>query len=177
MDFIVLSLSIEIPLFMTLIVVAFSVVCALVSSCVYFFFLFFFFKQKKVYEMRISDWSSDGCSSDLRFAVRDSKLPFDQIDAGDCLRHWMFDLKTRVHLHEPSAIGGEPIADVCNEFNSASAYIVDSFRGANSGCAYGLPCRVIRSEEHTSELQSLMLLSYAVFCLKTKKKKLPNSHN
>src|SRR3546814_1830192 len=32
--------------------------------CVYF--IFFFFKQKTAYEMRISDWSSDVCSSDLR---------------------------------------------------------------------------------------------------------------
>src|SRR3546814_4809329 len=31
-------------------------------------FLFFFFKQKTAYEMRISDWSSDVCSSDLCFA-------------------------------------------------------------------------------------------------------------
>src|SRR3546814_1377841 len=31
------------------------------------FFVFFFFKQKTAYEMRISDWSSDVCSSDLRF--------------------------------------------------------------------------------------------------------------
>src|SRR3546814_10034408 len=31
----------------------------------YFFFIFFFFKQKTAYEMRISDWSSDVCSSDL----------------------------------------------------------------------------------------------------------------
>src|SRR3546814_7116780 len=30
-----------------------------------FFFIFFFFKQKTAYEMRISDWSSDVCSSDL----------------------------------------------------------------------------------------------------------------
>src|SRR3546814_8586074 len=30
-----------------------------------FYFLFFFFKQKTAYEMRISDWSSDVCSSDL----------------------------------------------------------------------------------------------------------------
>src|SRR3546814_13860551 len=36
----------------------------------YLFFLFFFFKQKTAYEMRISDWSSDVCSSDLRFAHR-----------------------------------------------------------------------------------------------------------
>src|SRR3546814_7265212 len=31
----------------------------------YLFFFFFFFKQKTAYEMRISDWSSDVCSSDL----------------------------------------------------------------------------------------------------------------
>src|SRR3546814_5556086 len=31
-----------------------------------FFVVFFFFKQKTAYEMRISDWSSDVCSSDLR---------------------------------------------------------------------------------------------------------------
>src|SRR3546814_8187127 len=35
------------------------------------FFLFFFFKQKTAYEMRISDWSSDVCSSDL---LRDAGL-------------------------------------------------------------------------------------------------------
>src|SRR3546814_12874743 len=33
--------------------------------CVWSFFVFFFFKQKTAYEMRISDWSSDVCSSDL----------------------------------------------------------------------------------------------------------------
>src|SRR3546814_1850114 len=37
-----------------------------------FCFLFFFFRQKTAYEMRISDWSSDVCSSDLRVSV-DSK--------------------------------------------------------------------------------------------------------
>src|SRR3546814_8641966 len=35
--------------------------------CCLVFFLFFFFKQKTAYEMRISDWSSDVCSSDLTF--------------------------------------------------------------------------------------------------------------
>src|SRR3546814_7299600 len=34
--------------------------------CWFFLFFFFFFKQKTAYEMRISDWSSDVCSSDLR---------------------------------------------------------------------------------------------------------------
>src|SRR3546814_3680635 len=35
------------------------------SDCWIFFWFFFFFKQKTAYEMRISDWSSDVCSSDL----------------------------------------------------------------------------------------------------------------
>src|SRR3546814_5222083 len=34
----------------------------------FFFYVFFFFKQKTAYEMRISDWSSDVCSSDLHRA-------------------------------------------------------------------------------------------------------------
>src|SRR3546814_1738737 len=39
------------------------------SSSVFFFLVyFFFFKQKTAYEMRISDWSSDVCSSDLKAA-------------------------------------------------------------------------------------------------------------
>src|SRR3546814_4208449 len=40
--------------------------CVMVLCCV---FLFFFFKQKTAYEMRISDWSSDVCSSDLLWTV------------------------------------------------------------------------------------------------------------
>src|SRR3546814_943360 len=40
--------------------------------------LFFFFKQKTAYEMRISDWSSDVCSSDLWKSVRTG--PLEQID-------------------------------------------------------------------------------------------------
>src|SRR3546814_6707022 len=40
----------------------------LLSRLYYFLFCFFFFKQKTAYEMRISDWSSDVCSSDLAVA-------------------------------------------------------------------------------------------------------------
>src|SRR3546814_12238829 len=39
--------------------------CSLMFVLIFIFFLFFFFKQKTAYEMRISDWSSDVCSSDL----------------------------------------------------------------------------------------------------------------
>src|SRR3546814_3328781 len=41
-------------------------IMAYVSIIAVLFFMFFFFKQKTAYEMRISDWSSDVCSSDLR---------------------------------------------------------------------------------------------------------------
>src|SRR3546814_2731831 len=40
-------------------------------SSLWFFYCFFFFKQKTAYEMRISDWSSDVCSSDLRASGSD----------------------------------------------------------------------------------------------------------
>src|SRR3546814_314232 len=48
---------------------------ACISMCmtvqfVHLLCLFFFFKQKTAYEMRISDWSSDVCSSDLQVAVQ-----------------------------------------------------------------------------------------------------------
>src|SRR3546814_8156183 len=43
-------------------------------------------------------------------------------------------------------------------------------RAAAEGAAQGTGTSVVRSEEHTSELQSLMRISYAVFCLKKKKK-------
>src|SRR3546814_1015520 len=52
-------------------------ICCVVCCCSYmyvyyflcFFFFFFFFKQKTAYEMRISDWSSDVCSSDLAHRI------------------------------------------------------------------------------------------------------------
>src|SRR3546814_4973924 len=39
--------------------------CFILYYCIVFIFFIFFFKQKTAYEMRISDWSSDVCSSDL----------------------------------------------------------------------------------------------------------------
>src|SRR3546814_4779229 len=45
--------------------------CVVVGGCVWFFF---FFKQKTAYEMRISDWSSDVCSSDLIFYIHSRLL-------------------------------------------------------------------------------------------------------
>src|SRR3546814_2850284 len=47
--------------------------------------------------------------------------------------------------------------------------LADEWRAQNAGCPLLLSDRATRSEEHTSELQSLMRISYAVFCLKKKK--------
>src|SRR3546814_11969760 len=69
-----------------------------VQVCKYFFDIFFFFKQKTAYEMRISDWSSDVCSSDLVFRReqprRDAKnLP---LLAADRLLTLVFDLRHKI---------------------------------------------------------------------------------
>src|SRR3546814_10619066 len=65
-----------------------SFMCMFVLFC--FLFFFFFFKQKTAYEMRISDWSSDVCSSDLRSfrsfdmstkAITDASFQADVIDS------------------------------------------------------------------------------------------------
>src|SRR3546814_2190909 len=55
---------------MTFVSVIYRVCSVYVGYC-----LFFFFKQKTAYEMRISDWSSDVCSSDLRSNVRPEPAP------------------------------------------------------------------------------------------------------
>src|SRR3546814_6705502 len=101
---------------------------------------FFFFKQKTAYEMRISDWSSDVCSSDLlahRYAAFDFPLP----------------------VRKQHASFGRRILprQVCKL--SVIILIVEIDRRISDELTP-------RSEEHTSELQSLMRSSYAVLCLK-----------
>src|SRR3546814_9562900 len=94
--------------------------------------------------MRISDWSSDVCSSDLQ----GTPVCWQQIS---CL---LCDPPAQVH---PPWMGHQCRSNPKNDDAG--------FRTGpdQSGC----PAR--RSEEHTSELQSLMRISYAVFCLKKKK--------
>src|SRR3546814_631807 len=48
--------------------------------------IFFFFKQKTAYEMRISDWSSDVCSSDLAHAVNHGELPADEAELAEAVQ-------------------------------------------------------------------------------------------
>src|SRR3546814_7052724 len=95
--------------------------------------------------MRISDWSSDVCSSDLPLHHRFAAVP----------------------LPVP---GRNLMSAICRDA---------TFLGANPFAHYIRPMTNFRlhqrSEEHTSELQSLMRISYAVFCLK--KKKNQNKYN
>src|SRR3546814_7601106 len=102
--------------------------------------------QKTAYEMRISDWSSDVCSSDLLTYEKDGAL---------WMRTEAFgDEKDRVLVKADGAA-----TYFCNDL----AYHVDKLDR-------GWPVLMdVRSDEHTSELQSLMRRSYAVFCLKKKK--------
>src|SRR3546814_1645358 len=123
----------------------------------------FFFKQKTAYEMRISDWSSDVCSSDLEPA----RIGADDVDrrdvGGDAFE------QRRVEISR--------VVDVTRRVRAVAA-------GARAVAAFRARHRIvqvrgpqIRSEEHTSELQSLMRISYAVFCLKKKNEQPTTLHN
>src|SRR3546814_3624268 len=96
--------------------------------------------------MRISDWSSDVCSSDL-IARQTERLA----DLGDCTAR---------------AVAG----DDCGQRRAVAAVgLVDPLDDLLASFVLEVDVDVRRSEEHTSELQSLMRISYAVFCLKKKK--------
>src|SRR3546814_8708924 len=102
--------------------------------------------------MRISDWSSDVCSSDLIWVKLDK------------FRH-QATLDLRVDYLRPATPGKTIIG-------RGECYRVTKSVGFVRGLAHdgdNADPVAHRSEEHTSELQSLMRLSYAVFCLKKKK--------
>src|SRR3546814_9376761 len=122
--------------------------------------------QKTAYDVRISDWSSDVCSSDLR--VGGLGGPGHARCAGAELEG----------LQPSAAIDGEALGRARLPFydQPCAARILNNRRGR---AAVGGIDRLLqtdeavvvgRSEEHTSELQSLMRISYAVFRLKKKNK-------
>src|SRR3546814_9378854 len=114
--------------------------------------------------MRISDWSSDVCSSDLC--------------SGSAYRSLQLELNrdpVQTGKVEPTAGDVAPdrhqVRTRLREIDVDRIDLLDRRqRGAAGGAhqrAFG-DLRAARSEEHTSELQSLMRISYAVFCLKKK---------
>src|SRR3546814_1924107 len=113
--------------------------------------------------MRISDWSSDVCSSDL-FEMR---LPAVEERREETLEMAIHRLERRE----------QPRAALAIEAADRTAEAVDRLRQfldlGGASLTLGIEFDEFvggdeRSEEHTSELQSLMRISYAVFCLKNK---------
>src|SRR3546814_7118674 len=100
--------------------------------------------------MRISDWSSDVCSSDL--APADARgLP---------------PRTAKMCTPRAGRIASGAVVVACTD-----APDPEILRFPRPSPAPARPAARVRSEEHTSELQSLMRISYDVFCLKKKKKK------
>src|SRR3546814_3324301 len=129
-------------------------------------FVLFFFKHKTAYEMRISDWSSDVCSSDLQSDQRASTPHAKLVEQiGRCPAH------SGDHL--PAVAARCPPADPPGlDQNGRMAGFCRSQRRRKPGISaahyhnihrcLSRQRRVPRSEEHTSELQSLMRISSAV---------------
>src|SRR3546814_6776767 len=101
--------------------------------------------------MRISDWSSDVCSSDLLQAAEAT------------LMGWVWLI-----VIGAAAAGALALLGVGRGLWSLVGAAL--MLGATGYALQGRPDEPGRSEEHTSELQSLMRISYAVFCLKKKKR-------
>src|SRR3546814_6430804 len=111
--------------------------------------------------MRISDWSSDVCSSDLDLDDELGAAAFDrrQLDgAADLL-----DVGAH-HVHADAAAGNRGPRRRRRE-----AGLEDELLDLLLAHGVELGIGGERSDEHTSELQSLMRISYAVFCLKKQK--------
>src|SRR3546814_10158190 len=138
---------------------------------------FFFFKQKTAYEMRISDWSSDVCSSDLLLAERGTVVTngaginaitiaeyvvmgmltvakgYREVVRAQERREWLHDSPGKAELFGSKALllGYGAIGKLIEERLKGFAVDVTVVRRS-------------RSEEHTSELQSLMRSSNACLC-------------
>src|SRR3546814_2545673 len=116
--------------------------------------------------MRISDWSSDVCSSDLtaqgaalnKVASRDVKV---LVVGNPANTNAYIAMKSAPDLPAKNFT-----AMLRLDHNRALSQLA-----AKAGVAVGDIEKLVRSEEHTSELQSLMRISYAVFCLNKKNKK------
>src|SRR3546814_5605091 len=147
---------------------------------------FFFFKQKTAYEMRISDWSSDVCSSDLirvRPGVVEYELPVRVVlEVAGCGGDEAVAVPQRQMACRPAPLfadavvafeaieeggGDERSAAVVERVPSGGGHIGQVFDDADVSQRNCPPIVKVsaRSEEHTSEPQSLMRTEYAAFGL------------
>src|SRR3546814_3200016 len=121
------------------------------------FILFFVFKQKTAYDMRISDWSSDVCSSDLHGGIDPAIESIREIIGLNPVGH-LDNLLVGEHQPAEQRRLGRCVDKAITPRHGSP-------RHRRVG-ALAFAVRPSRSEEHTYELQSLMRNSYAVFCLK-----------
>src|SRR3546814_2038635 len=127
--------------------------------------MFFFFKQKTAYEMRISDWSSDVCSSDLvekrqTWSLRIGAICPAKVTAGvPPFRRAIVIGSSLVKNQKASATTASVTAQILSTPDQSKAIIVTGARKCVSEVTMlpipKRPSAVPRSEEHTSELQSL----------------------
>src|SRR3546814_9749839 len=119
--------------------------------------------------MRISDWSSDACSSDLRSHRRRSVMPIHLrlvVKVRECSDLIPFASHIAILIRRK-------LGQVFNRFIELLGCVRNDSHSRNN-LALGVKGKCnelatsLRSEEHTSELQSLMRNSSAVFCLKKK---------
>src|SRR3546814_4449092 len=129
--------------------------------------------------MRISDWSSDVCSSDLLIGpmmFNSIAEPMQRTDTGIAApgKHQPISTAHADHLVVDD-VGrhtdqGEVASFLTNDLMRCPKGDQMCKTFERNALAIADECRDhVRSEEHTSELQSLMRISYAVFCLKKKK--------
>src|SRR3546814_4249038 len=123
--------------------------------------------------MRISDWSSDVCSSDLMvwsLAAHSFPLFFTMVlllffvsGVGNASTFQMVPGIMRAEIDRTSSAGDPDERRL--QADRESAAVIGFISAIAAYGAFYIP-KAYRSEEHTSELQSLMRISYAVFCLK-----------
>src|SRR3546814_3838686 len=129
--------------------------------------------------MRISDWSSDVCSSDLRSGASRQKAgdrlePDDRRVSQDDLDRRPGSIRNAAPetLRRRREMPDSQNTDRHDQDRNGTRAIVVAGRGLHtralepprSALLRSRPLSLRRSEEHTSELQSLMRISYAVFC-------------
>src|SRR3546814_3569876 len=115
--------------------------------------------------MRISDWSSDVCSSDLILSVED---PIEFVHTSQkCLVNQREVHRDTHGFAEAlrSALREDPDIILVGEMRDLETIRLALTAAETGHLLFGT---LHRSEEHTSELPSLMRISYAVFCLKNK---------
>src|SRR3546814_3968492 len=124
--------------------------------------------------MRISDWSSDVCSSDLDDSDRNKEIIVTGTRRNDLTAAQSPTPIDIISSDELLNQGSSDVTDILRQ--QVPALNVQRFT-SNDGSVFTRPysMRGLRSEEHTSELQSLMRTSYAVFCLKKNKIQLPST--